>query len=678
MSQHLPSEATSSGRKAHPEARSGAQPGRDASTQVQGRLSGRARHPRRASLLLVGEVSVGAALREGVPLVVGRAPPADLVMADRSLSRQHARLTWAGDRLLVEDLDSTNGVFVDGKRVAQARFAPGGQAGAGAEVWLGSVQLIAHAARPAAGPSPTSTAARRATQSAALSAPTGLEDAAEGFRRRVQAELVRSQTFGRPFALLALRRDTPPEAGWERQLLPVLRPVDGLAAVGQAVCLIALPEVPRSQVAEWAARFERALFAPDLHVGAALVPALGGAATPEKVGPGREAHAAEADALIAAALDALADSGTGTAGIAFATEAPAGSATAKAQTPHAASATESNAGSAADHPIVESPAMRSLFDVLARMARTPLPVLAQGETGSGKEIVARWVHAQSPRAEQTFRAVNCATIPAHLTESMLFGHERGAFTGASSRSPGLFEQADGGTVFLDEVGELAPQAQAALLRVLETRTLHRVGGTREIAVDVRVVAATHRDLEAMVAAGTFREDLLYRLDALAVRVPPLRERPEDVLPLARFFLERVLAQWDMPRITLSAPVLAAFIAYRWPGNVRQLKNVVERAVAIATGPEVSLADLPPDVAAAADERPDLAGLPESDAPPDVEPRAASPLRGASPLTERIAAFEKHLIQQAHQACGGNQTRTAEVLGIPRRTLAHKVKRYGIE
>ncbi|HJL23207.1 MAG TPA: sigma 54-interacting transcriptional regulator, partial [Polyangiaceae bacterium LLY-WYZ-15_(1-7)] len=227
---------------------------------------------------------------------------------------------------------------------------------------------------------------------------------------------------------------------------------------------------------------------------------------------------------------------------------------------------------------------------------------------------------------------------------------------------------DGGTVFLDEVGELPPQAQAALLRVLETKQLVRVGGAKDIEVDVRVVAATHRDLEAMVEEGTFRADLLYRLDALTLEVPPLRERVEDVAPLAEAFLARAAEQWETPARGFEEGVLDALRAFHWPGNVRQLKNVVERAAAMALGPRVGLADLPRDVAAAAP-----GGL-EGAAPADLPSEGSG---AVPPLAERVEAFERGILRDALEQAGGNQSEAARLLRVPRRTLAHKVKRYGL-
>ncbi|MEZ4252514.1 MAG: sigma 54-interacting transcriptional regulator, partial [Polyangiales bacterium] len=260
-----------------------------------------------------------------------------------------------------------------------------------------------------------------------------------------------------------------------------------------------------------------------------------------------------------------------------------------------------------------------------------------------------------------FRAVNCAALPSTLLESTLFGHEKGAFTGATERAAGLFEQADGGTVFLDEIGELPLPAQAALLRVLETKRLVRVGGTKELEVDVRVVAATHRDLEGMVDSGTFRADLLYRLDALTLEVPPLRERVEDVAPLARSFLARARTQWDTTVVDFDDDALDALCAHDWPGNVRQLKNVVERAAAMAMGSLVTLQDLPPELVRAA----------------RAESERVAPVAPSRSLAERVEAFERQILGEVLGQTGGNQSEAARVLRIPRRTLAHKAKRLGL-
>jgi transcriptional regulator with PAS, ATPase and Fis domain len=306
--------------------------------------------------------------------------------------------------------------------------------------------------------------------------------------------------------------------------------------------------------------------------------------------------------------------------------------------------------------LVVSPCMRRLYDLVERAARAPLPVLVLGETGAGKELIARAVHERSHRNKAPFKTLNCATIPANLIESVLFGHERGSFTGADRQVPGIFEQAHGGSVFLDEVGELSPQAQAALLRVLELRRVVRVGGTREIEVDVRVIAATHRDLAAMVRAGTFREDLMFRLDALSLNVPPLRERKEEIMPLAELFLARARQRWTPTARRFSHDAVQALIGYAWPGNVRQLKNVVERAAAVCAAEVIGLDDLPHQLG---------------------QERTSDSVHDSGTLPERVREFEIALICEALEKAHGNQAQAARLLGVPRRTLAHKVHAYDL-
>jgi DNA-binding NtrC family response regulator len=314
--------------------------------------------------------------------------------------------------------------------------------------------------------------------------------------------------------------------------------------------------------------------------------------------------------------------------------------------------------------IVVSPLMKRLYNVVARAATTTLPVLVQGPTGSGKELVARRLHERSGRKRGPFKALNCAALPATLLESILFGHERGAFTGADRQSKGVFEQAEGGTVFLDEIGELSAPAQAALLRVLDQRTIIRVGGTEETEVDARIVAATHRDLASMVRAGTFREDLMFRLDALTLTVAPLRERCEEIIPLAQLFLQRARAQWRRSAERFSDPTSEALLAYGWPGNVRQLKNVVERAVVLCSGAVIELEHLPHQISRRASST-------ASDA-------AAAPTPAdAATLVTCVREFEIGMIRDALTKTNGNQAQAARILGLPRRTLASKAQAYGL-
>jgi DNA-binding NtrC family response regulator len=298
--------------------------------------------------------------------------------------------------------------------------------------------------------------------------------------------------------------------------------------------------------------------------------------------------------------------------------------------------------------VVSDLGMRAVHERLARAAGSSISVLLRGETGVGKEVLAREVHARSPRAAQRFLAINCGAIAPTLVESELFGHEKGAFTGALSAQVGLFESANGGTVFLDEVGELPLDVQAKLLRVLEERAVMPVGGRAARPIDVRIVSATHRDLEADCRAGRFRQDLFFRLEGMALKVPPLRERPTEVLELARLFLARASESAGRAAApTLAASTVSVLERYTWPGNVRELKNAIELAAVLSSGDEVLPSHLPERLVRA------------SFRPP------------AGPDAERARVLA------ALDSCDGNQTRAAEMLGISRRTLVSRLTDYGL-
>jgi transcriptional regulator with PAS, ATPase and Fis domain len=302
--------------------------------------------------------------------------------------------------------------------------------------------------------------------------------------------------------------------------------------------------------------------------------------------------------------------------------------------------------------IVADPSMVEVFRVARRLGAMPTTVLVLGETGVGKEVVAEQIHRASPRANGPFVRLNCAALPATLLESELFGHERGAFTGADQRKSGYFETARGGTLFLDEIGELSLESQVKLLTVLEGRRLRRLGGTEDIVVDVRVVAATNRDLEQEVAARRFREDLYYRLSAFKLVLPPLRERKVEILLLAELFA-RALARAAGLRPPVIAPAASARLAsHAWPGNVRELRNAIEHAVVLADG-RIDVEHLPQSV------REQEERLPES------------------ALDSRIADVEKRSIVDALAQCAGNQSRAARRLGISRSALIHRMKKHGL-
>ncbi len=301
--------------------------------------------------------------------------------------------------------------------------------------------------------------------------------------------------------------------------------------------------------------------------------------------------------------------------------------------------------------IGQSPGMVAVYRTVARVAGLDTTVLIEGETGTGKELVARAIHEASPRAHRPFVVVDCTALPETLVESELFGHERGAFTGATQSLRGLLEAADGSTCLLDEVGELSLPLQAKLLRVLQERVIRRVGGNEPVPVDVRIIAATHRDLRKRVEEGTFREDLYYRLNVVSVRVPPLRERPEDVPLLARHFLGKYAAAAGKPITGFAPRTLALLSSYGWPGNVRELEHVVERAVALASSSLLMPEDLPAEIQAAA-------------------PRPPVPPRERMTLEELKRWYVRTVLQET----GGNKARAAEILGIDRRTLYRMLER----
>ena len=302
--------------------------------------------------------------------------------------------------------------------------------------------------------------------------------------------------------------------------------------------------------------------------------------------------------------------------------------------------------------------MEKLHGLIAQVARTSTTVLITGESGTGKELVARAIHRQGTRREGPFVAVNPAAIAESLIESELFGHEKGSFTGAHQRKLGKFELAHGGTLFLDEIGTLRAEPQAKLLRVLQEREIERVGGTRSVKIDVRVIAATNTNLTEAVSRGAFREDLYYRLNVVPIVVPPLRERAQDVPLLAEHFIRRDNRDFNKHVTGFSPEALAALQAYRWPGNVRELENVIERCVVLAEGPVIQLNDLPLDV---------------------LLPQQATKVRAAEslPLNEATDQFERQIVLRVLERVGWNLTEAGRILAIHRNSLRMKLARWGV-
>jgi nitrogen regulation protein NR(I) len=321
--------------------------------------------------------------------------------------------------------------------------------------------------------------------------------------------------------------------------------------------------------------------------------------------------------------------------------------------------------------IGSSPGLTDLYAVLERVADTPTTVLITGESGTGKELVARALHDHSSRKDKPFIKVNCAAIPKELIESELFGYERGAFTGAVSSKPGRFELANGGTLFLDEIGEIPVEMQVKLLRALQESEFERVGGIKTMRVDVRLVAATNRDLKKLIAGGTFREDLFYRLNVVPIRLPALRERTTDIPLLVEHFLAKFNERLKKHVAGVEDDAIGVLSSYAWPGNIRELENVIERAVLFCDAPKLRAQDLPPDVRGA----PAAASLPVTDT--DLKAALASDGGLKEHVKVAMSRLEKELVSRALTQTGGNVTHAARLLKISRKGLQLKMKELGL-
>ncbi len=319
--------------------------------------------------------------------------------------------------------------------------------------------------------------------------------------------------------------------------------------------------------------------------------------------------------------------------------------------------------------------MRRVYALIDRVRGTDVPILITGESGTGKEMVARAIHAASPRSKAKLLGINCGAIPEHLLESELFGHVKGAFTGADRDRKGLFREADGGSVLLDEIGEMPQKMQAGLLRVLQDRRVRPVGGTLEEPVDVRLIFATNRDLAAMVKAGTFREDLFYRINVVEVRLPPLREHAEDIPQLVDYFLGIFAARYKREKKTLTRDAMRRLTAYAWPGNIRQLEHVLLNGWILAERPELDASDF---------DLPDGLSSPASAARSSDDSRTSSVTRPSKSSRSRKSTLSQHKMDErerilkALQACNWNRVKAAELSGIPRRTFYRRLRDYGIQ
>jgi DNA-binding NtrC family response regulator len=580
-------------------------------------------------LVVVEESSSSAfALPKSGTVLIGRGEEADLGLLELGASRRHAELSIADGEVKVNDLGSRNGTLVNGERVEGERPLLTGDT-----ITIGAATMILYL--------PPSLA-----QSQRLGDVRGL-------RRRLQEEVERARVFQRAVSVVALLLDAgADQAAVGRRVEAELRSVDAGGWLSPTELVVVLPEVGEAQSAELTARWlERVkVVGARARAGFAVYPA----------------SACDADALLAAARAAARGASTGAVA-----------------DPDAAARVEIGDRSI----VVADPAMVGLVSLIRRLAPTDLPVLIQGETGVGKENAAQALHAWSPRHEGPFVAVNCAAFAESIIESELFGSEKGAFSGAASRE-GLLEAASGGTLFFDEIGELPRALQPKLLRVLESKKAMRVGGTRERELDVRVVAATNRDLGEEVKAGRFRQDLLYRLNAATVVLPPLRNRPREIAMLARTFLTEACQRLGLPSKSFSGASLPLLASYPWPGNVRELKNVVDYVAATATAAVLEPEHLRPrlEVGSAATVPPPPAPAPEVSEPAPAAPAepAAAGGKGTqvyaspfAPIADEIRELERRRMVEALESTGWVQTRAAELIGMPLRTFQQKAKQYGL-
>ncbi|MFO0559643.1 MAG: sigma 54-interacting transcriptional regulator [Polyangiales bacterium] len=572
----------------------------------------------RARVIVLGPQGAKQFVVTEAGAVIGRAFPAEIVVDDPSVSKQHLRVWLASDGTVrFADLGSTNGTTLNGLAVPHGTFARGDT------LRIGSVQL------------------QLQPSSASVLVPGVL--AFDSFVQRFAEEQRAHWTSAQPFSVLVVEsQSTVALREWAPKVLGAIGAKDRAAQLRDDALVVLLSGARRSEARSIASAIAQG--DGGLRVGAATYPEQG----------------RDISSLVTAAT--------------------------------AASAEPSGATIKSDG-IVRGESTDSLWAMIDRAAPSVVPVMVLGESGTGKELVAQALHQRSARGDKPLRAVNCGAIPANLVESTLFGAERGAFTGADRTLKGLFEQAHGGTLFLDEVGELPLPAQASLLRVLETSKVTRIGGDREISVDVRIVSATHRDLERRCHEGTFRWDLYYRLNGLSLELPPLRERRDEIEPLVALFLEHAQRNGTTAVRGVHPKALEALRNYGWPGNIRELRNCVQRAALVANGPVIVLDDLTERVRTgerAPSSPPSAAVMNGTLPPPGLVPSGVGPSSLAVPsappseLDEGEGlrkALEKHeikLITEALAKAGGSTSGAAAILQIPIRTLTHKINALGIK
>jgi two-component system, NtrC family, response regulator AtoC len=577
-------------------------------------------------LCITGDRSFIVRLPESGELIIGRAPDAGLVVDDPLVSRGHAQLLVVPDGLRLVDLGSRHGTLLNGERITEARLV-----GSGDVIAVGGTLLVV----------------RRTVRRS--QAGTVLEPAV--LVRRLTEELSRAAQYERELAVAVVRAvDRADPAALLASVATHLRVIDTAASVGVHQVAVVLPELDAAEAAQVARGLAALSFGP-VAVGVAVAPFDG----------------IDTDTLLSAARAAAEQASPGEV---------------------------VRAGAAADtfvagsHRIlVADPGMARLYDLARRLARSTIPILIQGETGAGKELAAAAIHTFSARSDKPFISVNCAAIPETLAESELFGHARGAFSGALAVKPGYLEAASGGTVFLDEIGELSQAIQAKLLRVLESGELVRLGEVQPRPVDLRIVAATNRDLEREVEAGRFRRDLFFRLGSARLELPPLRDRPRDLALLATTMLGDTCVRLGRAPLQLSIGAALALFRHDWPGNVRELRHVIEYAATAApdTATEIEIWHLPQALAATARHARDAgpatstapAPAPAAAAPGAPPPAPATEPAGFRPIADEVRELERARMIAALRASDGVQNRAAELIEMPLRTFVTKLKRYAI-
>ncbi len=564
----------------------------------------------------------------GAEVTFGRTRTATVFIDSERVSRLHARIRRDESVLTIEDLGSRNGTRVNGARIAGPTALASGD-----EISIGPVTALVNL---------TTRAPRRVSVGSS-----------SYFEERLAAEVSRGRAYNRRLALIMLRIEGSADAtdATIARVAAELRPMDIVAEYGPDELALLLVELSAPEAEEAAARIARVASGVDDagHTpGEPISVRLGLALFPD--------HASAAGKLLSRARDALRlarAEGRSLVPVPPAEDVPVG-----------------------PEIVVADPQMRRVLQLVHKVAPHPMTVTITGETGVGKEVIAEEIHRASPRRDRPFLKLNCASIPETLLESELFGHERGAFTGADRQKRGYFEAAEGGTIFLDEIGETSLAIQAKLLRVLEERRFTRVGSTEERAVDVRILCATNRDLEEEVRRGRFREDLFFRVSAFTIAVPPLRDRRSEIPLLAEQFIARCASNQGSPRPELSPAALAALTRYDWPGNVRELRNAIERAVVLHGGPMIQPGDLPERIRDLARMTPDSGGMA---AGTGAGASAAAGAVGAGrSVDDEIAAVERAALVAALESCAGNQTRAAQLLGVSRRALIYRMEKHGLK